>query len=194
LGSSTWSQPKEPQPQEEKDAAFKKIAARCKEAIQKMDWNAYADLLDPSELEEFRNRLLPALKAAAKAGPEQQKEALLFFPGAADLNAVMAWKPREFFVRSLEAMSKGPLAIYKELYAAEKFEMIGAVREGNDLVHVVYRSHTSFKGLKITSMKVVTLKRNDKEWRAALADEVVGLAEALNQTLKGLGETPKLKD
>ena len=91
-----------------KPADAEKVAAAASEAMTKVDWKAYAELMHPDSLTEFRKKIVPALEAADKAG-KLNKELLGIFDGAEDLKTVLAWKPKEFFTRVMTSLSKVPM-------------------------------------------------------------------------------------
>jgi hypothetical protein len=169
----------DPPPQRD-DAAILKIVADGNEAVQKGDWQKYADLMDPQSLEDYKKMWQPVLTAAAKKGHDEQAELLTVFDKAVDLKSLLAMKPKEFFVSSMKGMS----AQFKQNVGSSPFgnqKIIGVVHDGNDQAYVVVRATQKFNGAELTKMDVVGLKRNGAEWRLELPDVVRTMAEGLSR-------------
>jgi putative sterol carrier protein len=55
-------------------------------------------------------------------------------------------------------------------------DVVGHVREGDDVVHVVYRGTTSVGNVKISKMSVMSLKADGESWRMLLTGDIEGMA------------------
>jgi hypothetical protein len=147
------------------------------EAAKKLDWKRYAELLHPESLAEFRGMFVPVLKAAAKKGPREQADLLAMFDGAKDVKTVLAWEPKELFVRLMTGLSaKAPL---KETFAGTTANVLGTVAEGADQAHVVLRITRKMGKVELSKVDVVTLKRSRGEWKVMLPGELRGVAETI---------------
>jgi hypothetical protein len=176
---SARPQAADPKPKGE-GAAIDKVVAASLEAARKMDWKGYAELLHPDSLQDYKRMWVPVFQAAAKKGPAERAELLSLFENATDLKAVIALKPKEFFVSSM----KGMAAAFGPLVPAPKkgpvhvdVKVLGTVREGRDLAHAVVRVRTKSEKTELTKVELITLKRSGPEWRLLLPDAVRGLAE-----------------
>jgi hypothetical protein len=170
------------------------VVAASMEAGRKMDWKAYANLVHPDSLGDYRKMWLPVLQAAAKAGPDKQADLLPLFAGAKNLKSVLALKPMELFVCSMKGMaSQFPAPKAGPLNVEEK--ALGVVREGGDLAHVVVRTRTKHGGREVTKVEVISLKRSGTEWKVLLPDAVREVADTFRRTLqKGAAKTGPLAD
>jgi hypothetical protein len=160
------------------DAAVEKVVAASMEAARKGDWKAYAELVHPESLVDYRNMWLPVLRAAARKG--KQAELFPLFDEAADLESVIALKPKAFFVRSMKAMaSQFKKGITSPLNVNEK--IIGTVHEGADRAYVVVRTRRQIGPAEMTKVEVITLKRRDAEWKMLLPEVVRIMAETFGR-------------
>jgi len=127
--------PAAPAPDDE--AAARKAAESCLEAIRQGDWKALAGRLDPDSLKELKAKVAPALKRAARGGEDLQSGFVLGLLDGADPEKLLALPPEEFFAAFTAATLAGgqrwPLA-------GTEARVVGTVREGRDLVHVLYRA------------------------------------------------------
>jgi hypothetical protein len=166
---------------ERDDSAIQKVVADGLEAARKGEWSRYADLLHPESLQDYKRLWQPALRAAARKGPEEQANVLHFFDRAADLESVTALKPKAFFVSSMKGMAA---QLRRERIPNTQFgdgKIIGTVREGEDQAHVVVRMRRNVGKAEMTQVEVVTLKRSDKEWKLLLPDSVRIMAESFRR-------------
>jgi uncharacterized protein (TIGR03066 family) len=180
MASLSACQAAEPVPEKE-SAAIEKVVAASGQATRKGDWDAFAALIHPDSLQDFKALFVPVLQAAAKKGGDEQADLLTLFDGAKDLKTVLAWQPKEFFARFAKGYtSRAPL---KETFASTTSTVLGMVPEGSDQVHVVVRATRTIEKAKISRVDVVTLKRSGREWKMLLPSELRVVAE----TIKRLG-------
>lgn len=180
---------------EREDAAIEKVVADSVEAGKKLDWKGYAELVHPESLEDYKKMWMPALTAAAKAPPDKQTDLLPLFDKAADLKAVIALKPKEFFVSSMKGMAS---QFHREgiggaLNVAEE-KIIGTVHEGEDQAYVVVRTRRKFGGAEMTQVEVIALKRSGTEWKMMLPDSVRIMAETFGRTGQDVQKSGPVKD
>ena len=162
-----------------KAADAEKVADDGLEALRKADWKAYAELLHPDSLKAFRDEIVPALKAADKAG-KADKELLGIFDGAKDVETVLAWKPEEFFVKTMTSLTRAPAT--KAMFTTRKAKVVGTVLEGKDLAHVVVRVTVKVDPVEMKYVGVVQLKRKGDKWKLLADDLVSGLATGVKRT------------
>lgn len=168
-----------PQPDE---AAIEKVVAASMQAARKGDWKEYADLMDPESLQDYKSMWLPVLKASTREAPAKQAELLALFDKATDLNSVLALKPKELFVSSMKGMA-AQTTIPKQVTAKIDEKILGTVREGKDLAHVLIRTRAMYQQTEVNKVDVVTLKRNGTEWRIMLPEAVRVMAETFRSGL-----------
>jgi hypothetical protein len=186
--------PAAPAPDDGGDDAVRKAADACFNAISERNWKALAAQLHPESLEEFKAAVAPALRRAAtprvgkKGIPDFQDGIVLGMLDEADPKKLLAMPPREFFAAFVEAtLPEGD----KRLFGGMEARVVGKVREGRDLVHVVYRAKGKVRfaegmddrgndGTKklelvgeVTRMGVLTLKRSGGSWKAVVPDELL---------------------
>ena len=175
------------------DAAIEMVVADSMEAARKGDWKRYAELVQPESLEDYKNMWLPALKTAAKEGPDKQADLLPLFDKAADLKSVIALKRNEFFVTSMKGMaSQFSEGIANPLKVDEK--IIGTVHEGDDEAYVVVRTRRKFDRAEMTKVEVIALKRSGTEWKMMLPDVVRIMAETFGRTGQNTQKSGPVKD
>ena len=58
-------------------------------------------------------------------------------------------------------------------------EVLGEVKEGANVAHVVMRNRVSVGEIEIEAMEVVSFKKVGKDWKALLSGKMKGLANQL---------------
>lgn len=164
-----------------KPADAEKVAASGLKALSKPDWKAYAELLHPDALKEFRDAIVPALKAADKKA-KVDGEVLAIFSGAKDVDTVLSWKEEDFFVRVMSSLSRVPQT--DALFTSRKAQVVGCALEGKELAHVVTRMTVKVDKDEMKFVTVVTLKLHKGKWKLLADDLVLNLAKGVKQTLE----------
>jgi hypothetical protein len=162
-----------------KPADAEKVAAAGLEAMSKADWKVYAELLHPDSLKAFRDVIVPALKAAARAN-KADRELLGIFGGAKDVETVLAWKPKDFFVKTMSALTRVPAT--KAMFTSRKAKVVGTVLEGKELAHVVVRVAVTVDTVEMKYVGVVQLKQHGSKWKLLADDLVTRLATGVKRT------------
>jgi hypothetical protein len=171
-------------------AAGKEESPRSPEAVAKAYFNALkankpdeaARLMHPEALKAFRGMLLGAAKAADEEG--QAKELLRLFSGVDSLDALKKLDPPEFFAAFLKAVGKLRPEIVGILTKSEA-QVLGHVKEGKDLAHVVCRLKAKVDEAKMTGVTVISLRRTEKGWGVLLSAQIEGLGAALKKRFPG---------
>lgn len=164
-----------------KTADAEKVAASGHEALSKADWKAYAELLHPDSLKEFRDEIVPALKAADKK-QKVDKDVLAIFSGAKDVETVLSWKEEEFFVKIMTSLSRVPAT--DAMFTTRKAKAVGCVLEGKELAHVVTRTTVKVDREEMKFVGVTSLKLHKGKWKLLPDDLVMGLGKGVKQTLE----------
>ena len=162
---------------------IEKVVAASIEAAKKGDWKGYGDLVHPESLQDYKRMWLPVLQAAAKEGPDKQADLLRLFGGATDLKSVMALEPKAFFVSSMKGMAS-QTTIPKQDAVKTDEKILGTVREGDDLAHVLIRTRTKYQQIDVNKVDVVTVKRSGTEWKIVLPEAVRVMAETFRHSLQ----------
>jgi hypothetical protein len=153
------------------------VALASAAALERQDWNAYAETFDAQSLKEFRDLFAPLLKAVERRSAEEQAAVLALFEGATDVKTALAWSPRELFVRVMKAL--GRLDTARTVLAGTRTKTLGTVLEGNELAHVVIRSTRTMPGARLEKVDVVSLKRSGNEWKLLLPPELKTIGQGI---------------
>lgn len=128
------------------------------------DVRGAAELMDPVQLAQFVDLMgtMMALDGApADAGPVPE-----------DDPAAFAW--------FLDTMSGTAPGLADAMQNADA-EILGAVAEGDSLIHVVMRTSTRALGLDMKKVSTTTTRRRDGRWTVALSGDLDTFAQAMRQ-------------
>jgi hypothetical protein len=115
------------------------------DAVKRMKWKEFVQLMHPEALQSMKEMFMPVLQAVVDKDEEDQAEVLAFFSGASEVKTVMALPPSEFFESFLKG-ALGKVPNLKKIFSGMNFQVIGTVREGKDLAHVVCRMPGTISG------------------------------------------------
>jgi hypothetical protein len=69
-----------------------------------------------------------------------------------------------------------------------RMEIIGSVREGEDLVHIVGRTNTAVGAITVEGVEVTTLRRTGDRWVVKLSAEIDGVIRGLESMRAAVGD------
>ncbi len=143
-------------------------------SVRAIRWDATARLLDTEVLGRFRTT------ATMIADADRSGEMRTFLVGT-DSAGLAALDATDVFARSIGALIEDMPGLMHALSDRDD-EVIGAVAEGPDAAHVVYRTTARISGA-VPEVKVMQLRSSPAGWRVAWSDEL----EVLEAALRGVG-------
>lgn len=148
------------------------VAKRAAEATSRADWKAFAELMHPAALADFRRmfREIVALEGAAEL-----RKTFFGIETVAEFDALTDAGTFEALMKGLAANVPG----VAEALGSLSMEVVGVLPEGEELAHVVYRTGASIENLTMSKTAVMTLRRHDGQWRMLLNGAIEGLARQL---------------
>jgi hypothetical protein len=142
-------------------------------SVRAIRWDATGLLIHPQTLE--RIQILVSMIAAADTTGEARR-----YLTATDSSGFVALSGAEVFERAIGAMIDDMPGLMHALYDRDD-EVLGAVGEGADSAHAVYRTLARIGGA-VPEVKVMQLARTDAGWRILWSDEL----EVLDAALRGV--------
>lgn len=67
-------------------------------------------------------------------------------------------------------------------------EILGEVKEGDDITHLVTRTTVSVGAIDMEAMEVVSLKKSGDEWRILMSGKIKGLPQQLRAAYAAGGQ------
>lgn len=151
-------------------------------ATRAMEWDSVAAMMHSTALSDFKQLMRPAVTADSTG---EMSHLLFDVVGAAAYDSLPPARVFSRLMRSLVTLNP----LMGEALAGAEAKVIGAVPEGEDLMHVVYRMGVGVgvgdSALAVTKLEVISLRRENGVWRCLLTGNVQGLAEVLRQSVGG---------
>ncbi|TPW17947.1 MAG: hypothetical protein FD130_457 [Halothiobacillaceae bacterium] len=104
-----------------------------------------------------------------------------FFGAGATKESVSKLSDKEFFASFLGAAMAQAEAVGGINFGA--MEVLGEVKEGNDIAHVVTRTKVSVGEVEVEAMEVVSFKKSGDSWKALMSGKMKGMANQLRAAL-----------
>lgn len=144
---------------------------------QRADWVAYAKLLHPRAATELKSAFGEILSIDTSGGAGKA------FFGVANRAEFDALSEAAVF----EGLMKAVIARVPEM--AQALEgmngvILGAVPEGSDFVHVLYRASLRLNGVELDEVKVVSLERFGNDWRVVLPAQFAAFPRLVKAALE----------
>jgi hypothetical protein len=152
------------------------VAGQAMKAMNAQDHAQFASYMHPEALKTFRKLLSEILDAAA--ANKADAEMLGLFHEAKSVAALKELSDAQFFASFLRGVM-GRIPNLKEALGGAEFEILGHVKEGPDVVHVVTRIKIAMGSASMKKMSVISLRQDGKSWKMLLTGELEGLAASL---------------
>lgn len=149
------------------------------DALKKKDYNSVASYFDPSALQEFRQMM-----GFIDEIPNQGKDNFftMFFGPEATKDSVSKLSDVAF-VSSLLAALMTQVETRGGGVNFEGVEILGEVKEGPGISHVVTRSRLSVGEMQVEAMEVVSFRLVGKEWKALMSAKMKGIANQIRAAI-----------
>lgn len=148
------------------------VARRAADATGKADWKAFAELMHPAALAEFRRMFR---EIVALEGTDELRRTFFGVGSVAEFDALTDAGTFEALMKGLSTNVPG----MAEAISSLSMEIVGVLPEGEEIAHVVYRSSAATRELTFSKTAVMTLRRHDGQWRMLLNGAIEGLAQRL---------------
>jgi len=160
------------------------------DAFKEGDMEKVAAIMHSDELSKFKDMMLPIIKKGINATDEDSEQedvmAVKLFTQDASIETISEEGPREFFARFMNwIMILNPAM--KDSLTGAKIKTVGHIPE-DDLTHVVYRISFDVMGSSMSQMSVMSMKKQEGEWKLMLTGEIEGLSQMMQMNMEQLSE------
>jgi len=150
-------------------------AGRVKDAMEYMH---------PEALKQFRDTLLSLVEMVEMMDRDRPARRRFFamFDGVEDTAALRKLSHKALVASLLKGIMKLQPGS-RESLAKAKIKLIGHVKEGDSLAHVVYRMEVSVQGSTASRVSAISLRRHRAGWRLLLMTEIRNVVEMIRSSL-----------
>lgn len=157
------------------------IARAGNEAVVQLNWDEYAKLLHTEALDSFKTTLMQPIEILARA--DNAADSINLFGSNVQLENLRNSTSEEFFTSLMTNL----FTIVPDLsttFSGMDNRIVGAVAEGDSLVHVVMQTKMALGNRTVDEMNVVTLKQDQGgEWKLELSNKIEGIIMLIQQNL-----------
>lgn len=166
------------------EATPEAVAKRQIEAMKTLNWELVARYTHPRALEQMQTLFIPVVIAgsAAKDNPAAQEMMKIVFANkSADELSAMA--PSAFFQIVMKGIS-GATPDFKSAMTGMEVQVLGSVKESENITHVVYRLSRKIGDAVATKIAITTVERDGEMWKAQLNADLENVARAISARLQ----------
>ncbi|CAA0093151.1 Uncharacterised protein [Halioglobus japonicus] len=143
--------------------------------INNRNFSAAAGHFDPAQLKEFRT----TMEFYKGLPPEAQTQFVqTFFGPSQTVESISAVSDVEFFSGIFNFIMQQADQVGGMNF--EGVEILGEVKEGDNIAHLVTRNRVSVGEIDVEAMEVVSLKKNGDDWSMLMSGSIKGLPAQLN--------------
>ena len=166
------------------EATPEAIAKRQIEAMRALNWDVVAKYTHPKALEQMQSLFMPVAIAgsAAKDNPAAEEMMRIVFSGK-NANELAAMTPVAFFKVVMTGIS-GATPDFKNAMTGMEIQILGHVKENENLAHVIYRLSRALPEGTATKIAVTSVERDGDTWKALLNADLENVARALSARLQ----------
>ena len=145
------------------------LATSYMSAMQSKDWAKLPQFFDAKELDMFKQEMQPIFRFTA---PQQVNVREYFFGPGLTEDDVKKMPSQEFFTRMMANLMAN--------VQSSSADVIGAVEENENLIHVVIRSKAMAGEVSVEKMEVISIKKSDdgKSWFVPL-NKIKGIGKQI---------------
>lgn len=160
------------------------VVAAALDAFYQGDIERYSYFMHSEALKTFRESFLdPVFELLELHNPDEVEVALREFFGMSSLEEYRKLSNREVFAKMLSTLF---VPILKEFYSDYHATALGHVMEGDHTAHVVVRMNLVMFGAEVSTVEVVSVRRDEGRWRMLLTADI----EEFMTTLFGFASSP----
>ena len=166
------------------EATPEAVAKRQIEAMRSLNWELVARYTHPKALEQMQALFIPVVIAGstAKDNPAAQEMMRVVFAGKS-ADELSSMSPSSFFQIVMKGIS-GATPDFKSAMTGMEVQVLGSVKEGDNLAHVVYRLSRNMGDTVATKIAITTVERDGETWKAQLNADLENVARAISARLQ----------
>lgn len=146
-------------------------------SLQQLDWAGYASQVEPDGVARFRAMLMPGIEKMVMAS---KTDSINLFGKNFNSQEIQSIDPNGFFVEIMNMVS-GVSPEIKTTFSNMVNEAVGAVAEGDSLVHIVVKTKMMVGVQAVDEMNIQSVIKKDGDWKLKMSPKMDGIALMLSQ-------------
>ncbi len=156
------------------------LAEQGSQALNDMDMEAYASVIHPDDLENFRAMLMSDIERLAQL---RQTDSITLFDKSFSIEDLRSEPAEKFFVDLMVSIFEISPEL-KTSFTEMTNDHIGAVAQSDSLIHVVVNTKMQVGTKHVNEMNVSTVRRYEDGWKLSMSNKIEGIALMLQQSLR----------
>ncbi len=156
------------------------LAEQGSQALNDMDMEAYASVIHPDDLENFRAMLMSDIERLAQL---RQTDSITLFDKSFSIEDLRSEPAEKFFVDLMVSIFEISPEL-KTSFTEMTNDHIGAVVQSDSLIHVVVNTKMQVGTKHVNEMNVSTVRRYEDGWKLSMSNKIEGIALMLQQSLR----------
>ena len=156
------------------------LAQQGDKTLQELNWEAYAALVHPDDLDGFKAMLLPDIE---KLAVMRNADSVTLFDRTFSLEDLRSGTSEQFFVDMMKTVFQISVELGQS-FSGMKNNHIGAVAENDSLIHIVVNTSMNIGLKNVKEMNVSTVRRFEDGWKLRMSPKLEGIGMMLQQSMQ----------
>ncbi len=159
------------------------VSSQAYSAMAQADWEAYSGLLHPDAAAEFKATIMKPINASFPPDSAvTEADTITILGRPFPVLALREMEAQTFFHIILKTVFESVPQL-QSTFLTMQGDVIGEVKESEDIVHVVARTTMNIGGADVSEMNVMTAEKYAGDWKIHLSTKTRGLAQLVQQAL-----------
>ena len=156
------------------------LAQQGDKTLQELNWEAYAALIHPDDLDGFKAMLLPDIE---KLAAMRNADSVTLFDRTFSLEDLRSGTSEQFFVDMMKTVFQISVELGQS-FSGMKNNYVGAVAEDDSLIHIVVNTSMTIGLKNVKEMNVTTVRRFEDGWKLRMSPKLEGIGMMLQQSMQ----------
>ncbi len=156
------------------------LAQQGDKTLQELNWEAYAALVHPDDLDGFKAMLLPDIE---KLAAMRNADSVMLFDRTFNLEDLRSGTSEQFFVDLMKTVFQVSVELGQS-FSGMKNNHVGAIAENDSLIHVVVNTSMTIGLKNVKEMNVSTVRRFEDGWKLRMSPKLEGIGMMLQQSMQ----------
>ena len=156
------------------------LAQQGDKTLQELNWEAYAALVHPDDLDGFKAMLLPDIE---KLAVMRNADSVTLFDRTFSLEDLRSGTSEQFFVDMMKTVFQISVELGQS-FSGMKNIHVGAVAENDSLIHIVVNTSMNIGLKNVKEMNVSTVRRFEDGWKLRMSPKLEGIGMMLQQSMQ----------
>lgn len=151
------------------------------DALNSSEFSRATSLFATADCDEFKGMMEPLF--SLEAASDQSELAELLFERPVSSEELQAIPPCEFVATTIAAVMRLTASMGSPV-TDQASQILGSVRETESLIHYLVRGTAKFGDDAVSSLEVVSVRRDGDVWRIQMSEKMKGMSSIIQRALR----------